>query len=142
MLGQGGFRSDEEKQQDETAVFHSSEAKCHSNGELSSTPPSHPPITRSVIRRCPESWQDEAESVGLVSVILNWECRFSIASRAKRYGPQDANTRRQIAFAPKTPANRFAAIIRISQPHAMEQPVGALGAVNQRLPAERVFWHV
>ncbi len=24
----------------------------------------------------------------------------------------------------------------------MEQPVGALSAVNQRLPAKRVFWHV
>jgi hypothetical protein len=28
------------------------------------------------------------------------------------------------------------------RPYAIEQPVGALGAVNQGLPAERVFWHV
>ena len=28
------------------------------------------------------------------------------------------------------------------RPDAIKQPVGALGVVNQRLPAERVFWHV
>jgi hypothetical protein len=59
---------------------------------------------------------------------------------ARRFlGAKASRPQLEIAFARKNPANRFAAIIHTSQPHAMEQPVGALGTVDQRLPAERVL---